>query len=157
MRLSSLIAQFTLAGNMDTYRVDQDPANDNRRQRRRAIWLSLLALLCLLAVISYSFGRQFVLGGIPTLPEKSKMWELNLTPNYTLLDNDGHIIGHRGPYIGRPLKLEEIPKHLPNAFLAIEDERFYTHPGIDRKAILRAFFENTKSCLLYTSPSPRDA
>ncbi len=130
---------------MPTYRADINAANDNALRRRRAIWLSILTLLITFTAIAYIFGRQFVLQGIPQLPDKAKMWELNLETNYTLVDRQGHIIGHRGPYIGRPHKISELPPYLPNAFLAIEDERFYTHPGIDRKAILRAFFENTKS------------
>lgn len=130
---------------MPTFRADIDAANDNALRRKRAIWLSLITLLIVFTATSYVFGRQFVLQGIPQLPDKAEMWELNLEKNYTLVDTQGHIIGHRGPYIGRPLKLSELPPYLPNAFLAIEDERFYTHPGIDRKAILRAFFENTKS------------
>ena len=130
---------------MPTFRADIDAANDNAAKRRRTIILSLLALIFLAIVIAFAFGRQFILGGIPQLPDKAQMWELNLEPNYTLVDTHGEIISHRGPHIGRPLKLSELPHHLPNAFLAIEDERFYTHPGIDRKAILRAFFENTKS------------
>jgi len=73
------------------------------------------------------------------------MWELNLQPNITLLDKDGHIIGHRGPHVGKPYRLEDMPDYVPAAFLAIEDERFYQHTGIDRKAIFRAFFENTKA------------
>ncbi len=36
--------------------------------------------------------------------------------------------------------LEEIPKEVQNAFIAIEDERFWTHNGIDVKGIIRAFF-----------------
>lgn len=143
--ISSFEREITLAGIMPTYRADINVANDNAIRRRRAIWLSLLTFLCIAIALVYAFGRQFVLQGIPTLPDKAEMWELNLEPNYTLIDKNGHIIGHRGPYIGRPLKLAELPPYLPNAFLAIEDERFYTHPGIDRKAILRAFFENTKS------------
>jgi len=130
---------------MQTFRADINAANDNALRRKRAIWLSILTLLIIGVVIVYAFGRQFVLQGIPQLPDKAKMWELNLETNYTLVDRQGHIIGHRGPYIGRPLKISEMPHYLPNAFLAIEDERFYSHPGIDRKAILRAFFENTKS------------
>jgi len=130
---------------MQTFRADIDAANDNALRRKRAIWLSILTLLLIAIAIVYAFGRQFVLQGIPQLPDKAKMWELNLETNYTLVDRQGHIIGHRGPYIGRPLKISEMPHYLPNAFLAIEDERFYSHPGIDRKAILRAFFENTKS------------
>lgn len=34
---------------------------------------------------------------------------------------------------------EEIPKNLCNAFVAIEDERFYTHPGVDIKRTVSAF------------------
>ena len=130
---------------MPTYRADINAANDNAIRRRRAIWLGLITFLLIGVTIAFAFGRQFVLGGIPQLPDKAQMWELNLEPNYTLVDKNGHIISHRGPFIGRPLKISELPPYLPNAFLAIEDERFYTHPGIDRKAILRAFFENTKS------------
>ena len=33
---------------------------------------------------------------------------------------------------------EEIPKDLINAFVSIEDERFWQHKGIDTKSILRA-------------------
>lgn len=38
----------------------------------------------------------------------------------------------------RPVSIEEIPEDLANAFVAIEDERFYEHNGIDIKGILRA-------------------
>ena len=31
---------------------------------------------------------------------------------------------------------DKIPKNLKNAFVSIEDERFYTHPGIDVRRIL---------------------
>ena len=43
------------------------------------------------------------------------------------------------------MKLTDMPDYVSNAFLAIEDERFYEHQGIDNKAILRAMVENTKS------------
>ena len=34
--------------------------------------------------------------------------------------------------------IDEIPKDLQNAFVAIEDSRFYEHNGIDLKGIVRA-------------------
>ena len=37
-------------------------------------------------------------------------------------------------------KMDRIPKHLANAFVAMEDERFYEHNGIDIRGILRAAF-----------------
>ena len=40
---------------------------------------------------------------------------------------------------------EEMPDFLPNAFVAIEDNRFYHHPGFDVRGILRAFAFNAKN------------
>jgi len=114
--------------------------------RTRNRWVvGVLITLSLLGVFGYLQAKAYLFDGLPSLPDKSTMWELNLQPNTTLLDKNGDVLGHRGPHLGRPLKLTEMPRHLPDAFLAIEDERFYQHAGIDRKAILRAFFENSKS------------
>jgi len=40
------------------------------------------------------------------------------------------------------ISLSDIPSHLKNATLSIEDKNFYTHPGFDISAIVRAFKEN---------------
>jgi len=137
--------RITLAQDMETFRADIEAANDNRGRRKRNWILLVLAVLLLASIAGYVQARAYLFNGLPELPDKAAMWELNLQPNITLLDKDGRIIGHRGPYLGRPLKLAELPDFVPNAFLAIEDERFYSHAGIDRKAIFRAFFENTKA------------
>ncbi len=39
----------------------------------------------------------------------------------------------------------EFPPYLPNAFVAVEDKRFYTHHGFDLHAIARAALKNIKS------------
>lgn len=41
--------------------------------------------------------------------------------------------------------IDKIPKHLQDAFIAIEDERFYSHNGIDPRGIARAFFVGVKN------------
>lgn len=130
---------------MPTYRADIHVANDNGQRRKRAIWLSILAIISLLLVVSFFQARHYFLDGLPKLPDKATMWEMNLKPNITLLDKDGQVIGHRGPYIGEPLKLDKMPRFAANAFLAIEDERFYEHDGIDNKAIFRALITNTST------------
>lgn len=40
-------------------------------------------------------------------------------------------------------KIEEVPMHLKNAVIAIEDNRFYSHKGIDLIGLTRAFIKNT--------------
>jgi len=44
----------------------------------------------------------------------------------------------------RDVALEDIPDHLQNAFVAVEDHRFFTHPGIDPIALGRAVFRNIR-------------
>ncbi|MGA1875479.1 MAG: penicillin-binding protein 1A, partial [bacterium] len=43
------------------------------------------------------------------------------------------------------IPLTEIPRHLIKAFLAVEDANFYSHHGIEPKAIFRAFYVNFKA------------
>lgn len=130
---------------MYTFRADIGAANDNKTKRILRCVLSIFLVITLIGRISYYQARKYLFDGLPELPTKEAMWQLNLQPNMTLLDKDGKVIGHRGPFYGRPLKLTEIPAYLPAAFLAIEDQRFYEHPGIDRKAIIRALMENAKA------------
>ena len=133
---------------MPTYRADINPVAESetsKKRKRRTIALIVLAVLSIIVALAYFQTRHYLLKDLPSLPNKRTMWELNLQPNMTLLDKDGNEIGHRGPYIGKPMKLGQMPSFVGDAFLAIEDERFYEHAGIDNKAILRALFENTRA------------
>lgn len=101
-------------------------------------------LVCFLAilVIGGCTGFGIIKGVVDSAPE------INLddaTPTgflSTVLDKNGNQIarlvatGSNRVYA----TFEEIPVHLQHAFVAIEDERFYDHNGIDLKGILRAGF-----------------
>lgn len=43
------------------------------------------------------------------------------------------------------IEFDKIPKHVANAFVAVEDRRFYKHNGIDKKGILRVLFNFVRS------------
>ena len=49
-----------------------------------------------------------------------------------------------GGYRRRPVGINEIPKNLQNAFIAVEDNRFYEHIGIDPRGIVRAVWANIR-------------
>ncbi len=42
-------------------------------------------------------------------------------------------------------ELSNMPNHLKNAFISVEDKRFYEHNGIDYKGLVRALFNNIKT------------
>ncbi|MFA6686098.1 MAG: penicillin-binding protein 1B [Desulfuromonas sp.] len=79
----------------------------------------------------------FVNGQVQELVDRSKKSALGLVRLEPIL------IG--GIYPGKNedrvlVKLDEVPQHLVDALIAVEDRRFYSHHGIDPKGIARAFF-----------------
>ena len=44
-----------------------------------------------------------------------------------------------------PVKIEQVPINLQHAFIAVEDNRFYEHNGIDPRGLLRAAWANINS------------
>ena len=62
-----------------------------------------------------------------------------------VLDRYGGELGLLYTENRRVLSLDEMPDHLPNAFLAIEDQRFYQHTGVDWVRVAGAAWENLKS------------
>jgi penicillin-binding protein 1A len=52
---------------------------------------------------------------------------------------DGSIIQSLGPSFGRWLKISEMPGNMTNAMVAVEDRRYYMHPGVDPIGIARSF------------------
>ncbi len=53
---------------------------------------------------------------------------------------DGSVIQSLGPSFGRWIPVNELPKEMTNAMVAVEDRRFYYHPGVDPIGITRSFF-----------------
>lgn len=95
--------------------------------------------LALAAVIAVWF---WIYWGLPRVPDAATLWSLNRQPGITFMDRTGAQIGVRGAYYGRRVALDDMPRYVREAFLAIEDRRFYDHTGVDRMAVLRAVFAN---------------
>ncbi len=75
---------------------------------------------------------------LPPIIDKAALWSMNRPAGVTFLDRNGQVIGQRGPRHGPPLTLNQLPKYLPQAFLAAEDRHFYGHWGVDVGGVLRA-------------------
>lgn len=63
-----------------------------------------------------------------------------------IFDMNGNLITNIHATENRTLvSLDKIPKNLQNAFIAVEDNRFYEHNGVDPRGILRALYSNVVS------------
>ncbi|MCB2067696.1 MAG: transglycosylase domain-containing protein [Erythrobacter sp.] len=70
----------------------------------------------------------------------SKSLEPIAPPQITLLAADGTPIARNGAVVDEPVAVADLPPHVVQAFLAIEDRRFYDHWGVDPRGVARAAF-----------------
>ena len=63
-------------------------------------------------------------------------------PSIQIVDVDGRPLATRGDNGGAVLPLKDLPNYVPQAFIAIEDRRFYAHYGVDPFGIARAAVAN---------------
>jgi penicillin-binding protein 1A len=59
-------------------------------------------------------------------------------PAVLILGANGATLATRGDMGGAAVPIRELPQYVPNAFVAIEDRRFYSHHGVDPLGIARA-------------------
>jgi penicillin-binding protein 1A len=67
--------------------------------------------------------------------------ELKSSPNGQMVQvraRDGKIIASIGPSYGQWLTYDQIPAVMSDAMVAVEDRRFYSHPGVDPIGLTRA-------------------
>ncbi|MEO8908744.1 MAG: PBP1A family penicillin-binding protein [Gemmatimonadaceae bacterium] len=76
-------------------------------------------------------------------PADTEAWTIVPMPQASLvLARDGSIIGEIGKEIRTNVSIRSMPKYLPQAFVAVEDHRFYQHDGVDVVGIAGALKDN---------------
>lgn len=93
--------------------------------------LSVLALVGIAAALIY-----------PALPSLEALTDYHPKLPLRVYSEDGYLIGEFGEERRAYIKIEDVPKNMTDAVLAIEDRRFYQHSGVDVKGILRAIKNN---------------
>jgi penicillin-binding protein 1A len=96
-----------------------------------------LLLLFLLPYLLWPFAAR--------LDSSQDLYSANRPLAFTFLDAQGEVVGRSGAIVGERLKLEDMPGYLPAAFIAMEDQRFYDHIGIDAQGMLRALLKDIRA------------
>lgn len=107
----------------------------------------LLICILILGVVGVSAVVGAVKGILASAPDISAVDVIPTGFSTTVLASDGSEIATLVAEGSnrRSVTLDEIPKDLQHAVVAIEDERFYEHNGIDLKGIARALVADLKS------------
>lgn len=132
--------------NNDTIKKELSGLLDTSRQARRHHLIFLLkmtlAVFLILCCSGFAIGIGFVRGAIDAAPSLDILSAQPQGYASQIYDADGNLMqtlvmegSNR-----EEVSFDQLPDDLVNAFIAIEDSRFYEHNGIDLKGILRAAY-----------------
>jgi penicillin-binding protein 1A len=80
-----------------------------------------------------------------TLPDTGQLAVSQRRPSVTIRAADGSVIAALGDLFGQPLTLKQMSRDLPDAVIATEDRRFYSHFGVDPIGLARAAFVDLRA------------
>jgi penicillin-binding protein 1A len=122
-----------------------------RRRRRRSgtarnkILLGIGVFATMITVGILGVGI-WVLSVVAKAPPVEDLKPVDRSTSSQVFAADGSRLGYiQSDVVRTPVPIERMPKELQQATVAIEDERFYEHSGIDINAIARAAIENVEA------------
>jgi len=98
-------------------------------------FLKLLVLSLTLVVLGSGASLAYLVHHLPSI---ESLRTIHLQVPLQVYTRERSLIAEFGENRRAPVKLEDVPRPFLQAVLAAEDERFYQHPGVDWRAMLRA-------------------
>ncbi len=112
----------------------------HRRTNFRLLFISLFALIVLSFLFLYGLYWYFA----HDLPDLTKITGYRPHLTTEVYSIDGRLIAEFGGERRILISYEEIPKYVKQAFMAVEDKRFFEHKGVDLRRILGALLKNVE-------------
>ena len=109
------------------------------------VLLFMLLLFVLAATPLLIYGHKYASGVLDTFYNQRVLTSSFASNTFLYQDNGELLFEIYGEINRNPVSINKIPLHVQRAFIAIEDERFYHHPGVDFKAIVRAAVDYYRS------------
>jgi penicillin-binding protein 1A len=125
------------------YRNPGDPNWAPPPLPERPMWRRLLSRLRIRHVVLGTLALfMLIVAWLAITAPLSKSLQPVAAPSLTLLSAEGEPIARRGADIRAPVRIATLPKHVPAAFISIEDRGFYSHMGVSARGIARAAWRN---------------
>ena len=103
----------------------------------------LLGFVIVVGVMTLGVAAGFITANLNTKPDIAN--DIRPPASSQIYDINGNEIANVHADENRmPVKINQVPKNLQNAFVAVEDNRFYEHIGIDPRGIARALYANIR-------------
>ena len=102
------------------------------------VLVGVILLIAFANICAYAYLR-------PALPDVASLRDVQLQVPLRVYTRDGRLIAAIGDQRRIPVRYDQLPRKLIQAFLATEDDRFFQHHGVDWQGILRAALANFKA------------
>jgi penicillin-binding protein 1A len=125
----------------------QRQARRRRNKARPRNWILLgLAVVMAGAIIAGLGAVGYVLAIASSAPNIDELKPIDQGSTSKIYAADGHLLGYvQSDQIRTPIAWRDMPPVLRNATVAIEDQRFYHHGGVDYESIVRAAIRDVTS------------
>ncbi len=123
----------------------KDPSQKKRSSNKISIRWMLFKLFLTLGAWIFSFGVLAILWFSYDLPDADQLMISSRKPGVTIQAQDGTVIGTYGDLFEEMVKLSDLPPYVPQALMAVEDRRFYSHFGVDLIGLMRAAYTNYRA------------
>ncbi len=139
-----------MSNSQNTSRRPQTKKRKRRKKRKRSVGGVILRLILIVMIVAGFAVGGAVLGAVMGIVGSTNALNTEdvVPESYTsfIYDSNGNEIDKlHGKENREYAKLDIIPMHLQKAVIAIEDERFYEHNGVDMRGIARAVVTNVKN------------
>ena len=104
---------------------------------RRLLRWALIAFAGLAVLGAIAIGVVYYLVS-PKLPDVEQLRNVEMQEPMYVYARDGRLMALFGETRRYPVAIEDVPERLKQAFISIEDARFYQHHGVDYKGVARA-------------------
>jgi penicillin-binding protein 1A len=108
-------------------------------------WHYALALIVSLGVVGTALAGLAAALIYPNLPPLEALTDYKPKLPLRVYTADGALIGEFGEERRAFIAIDQVPRYMKQAIIAAEDERFYTHGGVDTLGVLRAAGSNLMS------------
>ncbi|CAO4846154.1 MAG: Penicillin-binding protein 1F [Holosporales bacterium] len=134
---------------MAAYELRATPPKKGKKlkkvKKRKGILATFFKSLLMIGLWGLMLGGLVLMWFAQDLPDIQKLQGGVRRPSVTIQANDGSVIGTYGDLHEDVIKVQDLPKHVPQALMAVEDRRFYYHFGIDFIGLIRASIRNYKA------------
>ena len=108
------------------------------RFRRLLRWTLIAASAAIVLGVLAVATLYFVVSA--RLPDVQNLRDVEMQEPLYVYASDGSLMALFGETRRYPVRIEDVPERIKQAFIAIEDNRFYEHHGVDYRGVGRAIW-----------------